>query len=287
MVFNTSKTSGLAPITLICAEEYSGGLLGDKNPLLLAYDTIHYESLETISQRDKIRALELVQLIKSGQYTLNNSHVQEMTKISHNTNKESLKYDKSKKGGKGLNKHKNKCEVCKISYEAKSDLTTHNTKIHALHECKVCKEQKYGENDINDHTKECINKRDAKRKENDKKDAERKKEHPKYTNVYMYLMDETPDIIEKITEQKKAKVPIKRKKKEERIKKAEEKIIPEKTRKLEEIYEKTNKEDRMKLTKKERTNKKNKKINKKMNMRKKKKKKKCSGVSKIQSTKNK
>ena len=96
----------------------------------------------------------------------------------------------------------------------------------------MCKEQKYGENDINDHTKECINKRDAKRKENDTKDAERKKENPKYTNVYMYLMDETPDIIEKITEQKKAKVPIKRKKKEERIKKAEGKIIPDKTRKI-------------------------------------------------------
>ena len=113
-----------------------------------------------------------------------------------------------------MNTHRNKCEVCKISYEAKSDLTTHNTKIHALHECKVCKAQKYGENDINDHTKECISKRDAKRKENDKKDAERKKEHPKYTNVYMYLMDETPDIIEKITEQKKAEGPIKKKKKE-------------------------------------------------------------------------
>ena len=74
-----------------------------------------------------------------------------------------------------------------IGYEAKSDLTRHNTKIHAQHECKVCKSQKYGENDINDHTKECISKRDAKRKENDKKDADRKKAHPQYKNMHWYF----------------------------------------------------------------------------------------------------
>ena len=30
-----------------------------------------------------------------------------------------------------------KINAINISYEAKSDLTTHNTKIHAQHECKV------------------------------------------------------------------------------------------------------------------------------------------------------
>ena len=170
MVFNTCKQTGAAPITLICAEEYRGGVLGDKNPLLLAYDSVHFESIETISQKDEIRAIELAQLIKSGQYMLNNSHVQEMTKISHNNDKKNTKNEKPTKGAHNYNTHKNKCDVCKISYEAKSDLTTHNTKIHAQHECKVCKSQKYGENDINDHTKACISKRDAKRKENDKKD---------------------------------------------------------------------------------------------------------------------
>ena len=58
MVFNTNKNNGMAPITLICAKEYSGGELGDRNPLLLAYDGIHYESLEKISQRDETRAIE-------------------------------------------------------------------------------------------------------------------------------------------------------------------------------------------------------------------------------------
>ena len=93
--------------------------------------------------------------------------------------------------------------MCKISYQAKADLTAHNKKIHTQYESKICKTQKYGENEINDHTKSCKNKRDMKRQENDKKDAERKKAHPNYRNIYMHLMDETPDIVEKITEKKK------------------------------------------------------------------------------------
>ena len=63
----------------------------------------------------------------------------------------------------------------------------------------------------------------------------------------MHLMDETPDIIEKISEEKKVENEIKQKRKEERIKIAEEKRIPEKTKKLEEIYETTSKEERMKI----------------------------------------
>ena len=170
-----------------------------------------------------------------------------MTKISHNTDKRNTKNEKYNEGPHNYNTHKHKCDVCKISYEAKSDLTTHHTKIHTQHECKVCKSQKYGENGINDHTKSCKHKRDMKRKENNKKDAERKKAHPTYKNMFMHLMDETPDIIEKITEEEKIENEIKREKKEERIKTAEEKRIPEKAKKLEEIYEATSKEERMKI----------------------------------------
>ena len=149
-----------------------------------------------------MRAIELAQLIKSGRYELNNSHVQGMAKISHNTQKDENIYNKRKEGEHGMNKHKHKCEVCKCSYEAKSDLTKHNTKIHAMHQCTICKAQKYGENKTNDHTKECKSKRDANRKENDRKDAEKKRAHPKYVNIYMHLMDETPDMVEKITNNK-------------------------------------------------------------------------------------
>ena len=61
MIFN--KNFALAPITLICAKEYSGGELGDTNPILMAYNGTHYESLETITPRDDNRAKEIVQLI--------------------------------------------------------------------------------------------------------------------------------------------------------------------------------------------------------------------------------
>ena len=61
------------------------------------YDSVQFESIETISQKDEIRAIELAQLIKSGQYMLNNSHVQEMTKISHNNDKKNTKNEKPTK----------------------------------------------------------------------------------------------------------------------------------------------------------------------------------------------
>ena len=69
-------------------------------------------------------------------------------------------------------------------------------------------------NSINDHTKACKSKRDAKRKENDRKDEEKKRAHLRYTNVYMHLMDETPDIVEKLTSKQKVVDTIKKKKKE-------------------------------------------------------------------------
>ena len=45
MIFNTEKNFAMAPITLICAKEYNGGQLRDENPILMAYNGTHYESL--------------------------------------------------------------------------------------------------------------------------------------------------------------------------------------------------------------------------------------------------
>ena len=215
MVFNTNKKCAMAPITLICAKEFSGGELGDINPIILAYNGTHYEILETITHRDDNRAIEIAQLIKSNNYVLDNSHIQGMAKVSHNRNDQTKELkDRSKvtQGEYGPNKYKHKCEPCKCSFEAKTDLVKHNTKKHTLHQCIICKEQKYGEDNINDHTKECRKKRDNKRKEDDRKYTERKKAHPKYKNMYMHLMDETPKIVEKITEQKIIEETIKNKK---------------------------------------------------------------------------
>ena len=173
-----------------------------------------------------------------------------MAKVSHNKNDQTKELkDRSKvtQGEYGPNKYKHKCKVCKCSFEAKTDLTKHNTKKHTLHQCIICKEQKYGEDEINDHTKECRNKRDNKRKEDDRKDAEKKKAHPKFKNMFMHLMDETPDIVEKITEKQIVEETIKKQKREERITKATKKGIPKGAQKMEKLYQKTDKDNRMQM----------------------------------------
>ena len=54
------------------------------------------------------------------------------------------------------------------------------------------------------------------RKEDDKKYTARKQAQPTYTNIYMHLMDETPKIEEKLTEQRKIEEATKKQKKEKR-----------------------------------------------------------------------
>ena len=63
----------------------------------------------------------------------------------------------------------------------------------------------------------------------------------------MHLMNETPDIVEKITERQIVEETIKQQKREDRITKATQKGIPEGIPKIGKIYQKTDKENRMKL----------------------------------------
>merc|ERR1711892_540001 len=200
----TTKKTGAAPITLIRAEEFEGGVLIDNNPLLLAYDSVHFESIEPISRRDELRAIELADWIQTGKYKLTFRDTQKMTKISQNFNPD-LEAKKITIGPEmsHINKQKNKCDVCVINYQISANLTTHNRKIHKLNECEICKLQTYGDNACNDHKKICKNKRNIIRMENDKKDREIKKINANYKNAFTMLMDETTAKIEKITESEK------------------------------------------------------------------------------------
>ena len=74
----------------------------------------------------------------------------------------------------------------------------------------------------------------------------------------MHLMDETPDIVEKITAKQKVEETIKKKKKEERITKAGKKGIPEGVQKIGKLYQTTEKENRMNLETPEQKNRKKK-----------------------------
>ena len=73
------------------------------------------------------------------------------------------------------------------------------------------------------------------------------KAHPKFKNMFMHLMDETPDIVEKITEKQIVEETIKKQKREERITKATKKGIPKGAQKIEKLYQKTDKDNRMQM----------------------------------------
>ena len=51
LVFNTNKHISISPIEIICADHY-------ENPILLAYNGIHCESLETMSLEDEKKPLK-------------------------------------------------------------------------------------------------------------------------------------------------------------------------------------------------------------------------------------
>ena len=128
-----------------------------------------------------------------------------MARVSHNkpvtTTKETADKAKVNPGEYRDLKHRFKCQVCNSSYDSKIDLTQHNALIHAQRHCIICKAQKYGDNNLNDHTKICRNIRDKKRHENDKKYKERQEKNASnYTNIYMHLMEEGPKNEEKVRE---------------------------------------------------------------------------------------
>ena len=65
--------------------------------------------------------------------------------------------------------------------------------------------------------------------------------------MYMHLMDETPNIVEKITEQKVIEETIKKQKREEKITKSTKDGIPEGVQKIGEVYQKTDKANRIQM----------------------------------------
>ena len=82
-VFNTNKHISITPIKIICADHYEGGYRNNETPIVLAYNGIHFKSLETMSTEDDKKAIELVKLKKTNGYILNRTHIEIMTRISH------------------------------------------------------------------------------------------------------------------------------------------------------------------------------------------------------------
>ena len=89
---------------MIRAEEYPGGKRDNPNPVILAYNGSHYESLDTCTNEDDIKAINLVESVKKGKYNLIQSDIQQMTRITRikrdiNITKENTTKAKVNKGG--------------------------------------------------------------------------------------------------------------------------------------------------------------------------------------------
>ena len=69
-LFNTKNTISNFPIYVIDAEEYQGGIRDNSNPTMLAYNGSHYESLDTCSKEDDIKAINIVESVKLREYKL-------------------------------------------------------------------------------------------------------------------------------------------------------------------------------------------------------------------------
>ena len=72
----------MSPIKTINADQYEGGYRNNINPIILAYDGSHFESLETLSSEDDKKSIKLVNLVKIDGYKLNTNHIPHMTRIS-------------------------------------------------------------------------------------------------------------------------------------------------------------------------------------------------------------
>ena len=76
LVFNTAKEAH-SPIYTIRAEEYKGGKRDNINPVIVAYNGHHYESLVPMTNEDCIRSINLVEWYKNGEYKLGKSQLKE------------------------------------------------------------------------------------------------------------------------------------------------------------------------------------------------------------------
>ena len=67
------------------AKEYTRGTTDNINPVIVAYNGNHYESLIPIENKDCIRSIELVESYRKGTYNLGQSDISKMTSTSRAT----------------------------------------------------------------------------------------------------------------------------------------------------------------------------------------------------------
>ena len=59
LIFNTNADISISPVEIVSADQFEGGFRININPIILAYNGIHFESLETLSPEDDKTAIKL------------------------------------------------------------------------------------------------------------------------------------------------------------------------------------------------------------------------------------
>ena len=103
LIFNTNAEVSISPIETVNADEYEGGSRTNINPIILAYNGSHYESLETLSIEDDKKAIDLVHLVKTKGYKLKKRDIAIMARISKSTKPE-INITKEPEGKAKVNK---------------------------------------------------------------------------------------------------------------------------------------------------------------------------------------
>ena len=104
------------------------------NPIILAYDGSHYD---TISENDDTNAIDLVHSVKVGDYTLAKEDIPNIKRISKNTQKNPRERARSKKWN--ITTHTNmNARGCINTYKIKTELTHHIRQSHKHNNCLTC-----------------------------------------------------------------------------------------------------------------------------------------------------
>ena len=127
-------------IYVVRAEEYEGGERNNPNPVILAYNSSHYE---------------LVKSYKKGTYKINQDDLEIMTNIRRPGAQidTTIQTRLIPKVMEYIKTHK--CKGCTKRFVTYKDLTYHNRQTHMPNECNKCKIIVNGETSLNNHTKTC------------------------------------------------------------------------------------------------------------------------------------
>ena len=82
LIFNTNTNTPREPVTLVHPAQY-GVVPTSKYPIVLAYDISHYESMHPKSTADDMKCIELVRLIREGNYLFSHEDLSDLVNLTN------------------------------------------------------------------------------------------------------------------------------------------------------------------------------------------------------------